>query len=136
MNDVEFSVSIGPSEDGPFENEKVIEELSTDGIVSKNTTTTELQQNFKYRATWKHHNFYAKCSVRNKLTNNITKVSNTKRFSVFFPPKIILPDNLRLETGTNLEINVTIIANPYNEDKESKPIKDSVRNNLFSKLIF
>ena len=113
-----------------FQTETGIEELTKDGDVSKNNI--ELKQNFKYNATWKHHHYYARCSV--KVKDKVTNI--TKRFSVFFPPKIIIPDNLRLENGKPLEIDVTIIANPYNEEQENKPLQDSVRNNLFSKLTF
>ena len=49
----------------------------------------------------------------------------TKRFSVFFPPEILLRKELpKIETGQNLNIQLIIRANPFNEKEESKPIQD------------
>ena len=48
--------------------------------------------------------------------------------TVFFPPKIIVKRPLpKIETGQTLNIEVIIRANPFNEDKEAKPITDEVR---------
>ena len=48
-SDVEFSVLIGRSDTGQFENETVIEEIIKVGDVSKNNT--ELKQNFMAKST-------------------------------------------------------------------------------------
>ena len=48
----------------------------------------------------------------------------TKRFSVFFPPEIIVKKLPKIETGQNLNIELIIRANPFNKEEKGKPIQD------------
>ena len=50
----------------------------------------------------------------------------TKRFSVFFPPEILVKNNKlpKIETGQNLNIELIIRANPFNKEEKGKPIQD------------
>ena len=51
----------------------------------------------------------------------------TKRFSVFFPPEILVKKIPKIEMGQTLNIELIIRANPFYEEKEGKPITDEVR---------
>ena len=62
------------------------------------------------------------------IVDGTGRSSQGDQFSVFFPPKIIVKKPLpKIETGQTLNIEVIIRANPFNEDKEAKPITDEVR---------
>ena len=79
---------------------------------------------FSYVPQWYDHGSYARCQVKDV---NETVFNATKRFSVFFPPEIIVKPLPKIETGRTLKIEVEIRANPFNGDKVAKPITDEVR---------
>jgi hypothetical protein len=79
---------------------------------------------FSYEPKWDDHGHYARCQVKDG--KNVHDA--TKRISVFFPPEIIVKKPLpKIETGQNLNIELIIRANPFNEKKEARPITDKVR---------
>ena len=79
---------------------------------------------YHYEPKWYDHGNYARCQVQDG--NDVRDA--TKRFSVFFPPKIIVKKPLpKIETGRTLKIEVEIRANPFNGKKEVEPITDKVR---------
>ena len=80
---------------------------------------------YHYEPKWYDHGNYARCQVQDG--NDVRDA--TKRFSVFFPPEIIVQKQLpKIETGQTLKIEVEIRANPFNQDKVTKPITDKVRH--------
>ena len=78
---------------------------------------------FYYKPKWYDHGHYARCQVQDGKDVR----DATKRFSVFFPPEIIVKKIPKIETGRTLNIEVIIRANPFNEEKVAKPITDEVR---------
>ena len=109
--------SVDMSPDNTFD--KVNKTLTQSKKIGNKTT-----KYFSYEPQWYDHGSYARCQVKDV---NGTVFNATKRFSVFFPPEIIVKPLPKIETGRTLKIEVEIRANPFNEDKVAKPITDDVR---------